>query len=339
MHDYEAQLEVVRLALVIGILISMLVYERWHVSSGAVVVAGYLSLFVNRPLYILVTVLIGVATYLIVQRTLAQKVFLYGRRKLVVMVLIGMGLQLLTGAIAYLLTSSESILHSAPWVAGLYGIGFLLPGLIAQDMDRQGAGITLLAVAGVTVLTFLAVLAVEWVKPFMTPAATQAAAAPVASYSYPTDLLIPAAILSVILSALVFEKWGIRSGGFVTAAYIALFFFEPTQMLFIVIASLLVYLVVTRLLIPYIPIFGRTKFAVMVLTGVIITWLLEVLVESLTGHTVVPFIGFSIISPMIAALIANDGEHQGFGKTLTGVAACTIAVFILIKGVSLLTFI
>jgi hypothetical protein len=84
------------------------------------------------------------------------------------------------------------------------------------------------------------------------------------------------------------------------------------------------------------PIFGRTKFSMMVLTGLILTWGLEVLASRLTQSTFIPFAGFSIISPMIAALIANDGERQGLGRTLIGVAICTLVVFIAIKGLDLL---
>ncbi|MFQ5436232.1 MAG: poly-gamma-glutamate biosynthesis protein PgsC/CapC, partial [Anaerolineae bacterium] len=123
MHDYGVSTEVVRMALALGVIISILVYEKWRLTGGAAVVAGYLGLFLNRPLYILVTIGLAVATYFLVQRFVARRMFLYGRRRLVVMVMVGMGLQAFTGAAAFLTKDAD------PWLVGLFGVGFVLPGL------------------------------------------------------------------------------------------------------------------------------------------------------------------------------------------------------------------
>lgn len=337
MHAYGVGTEVVRMALALGIIISILIYERWRISSGAAVVAGYLALFVDRPLYILITVLLAVVTYYLVQHYIARRIFLYGRRRLLAMVLVGMTLQLITGGIAYALSFSAYINQSAPWVVGLYGVGFVLPGLIAQDIERQGTRITVLAVLGTTLLTFLFVRNLEAVKTNL-PIFWNSIAFEDKTilYSYHTQLLIPAVILSVVVSAMLFEWQGIRSGGFLTAAYAALFVLQPLHLAFITGVSILVYFFITRVLMRLTPIFGRTKFAMMVLTGLVFTWGLEVLSTRLTNSTFIPFAGFSIISPMITALIANDGERQGLGKTLLGTTLCTLVVFVAIKGVDLL---
>lgn len=337
MHDYGVSTEVVRMALAIGIIVSILIYERWRVTGGAAVVAGYLALFVNRPLYLITTLALAVLTYYIVQNIIARRVFLYGRRRLVVMVLIGLALQLITGSIAYLLNLNAYINQSAPWLVGLYGVGFVLPGLIAQDIERQGTRLTILTVLGTTLLTFFILRNLEAIK-INLPIFWYSIAFEDKTilYSYHTQLLIPAVIISVGVSALLFAWRGIRSGGFLTAAYAALFVLQPLHLVFISVVSLLVFLFVTRVLMRYTPIFGRTKFAMMVLTGLVLTWGLEVLSARLTQSAFIPFAGFSIISPMITALIANDGERQGIGKTFVGVAICTVIVFIAIKGVDLL---
>lgn len=336
MHNYGVPPEIVRLTLVIAIFIGTLIYERWHVTGGAVVVAGYLALFVTRPMYIIITVGLGLVTYQVVQKLISPRVFLYGRRRLAVMVITGMVLQLMIGAVAYFLSSSATLSQSAPWLAGLYGVGFLLPGLTAQDMERQGIRTTLMAVLGTALVTFFIASNLELLKSFLPTAWNILAPEDTISYSYSIQLLIPAAILSVLFSVLLFEWRGIRSGGFVSAAYTALFFLQPLHLVFIIGISFLVNFFVTRLLIPYIPIFGRTKFAVMVLTGMIFTWLFEQLIALLTNNAFIPFAGFSIISPVIVSLIANDGEQQGMGKTLLGVTICMITVFVIIKGVELL---
>jgi poly-gamma-glutamate biosynthesis protein PgsC/CapC len=330
MHDYAAPTEVVRMVLALGIIISMLVYERWRLTGGAAVVAGYLGLFVNRPLYILTTVGLAVVTFYIVDRLIARRMFLYGRRRVVVMVIIGLFLQLLTGVIAYFLQ------NDAAWLTGLYGVGYVLPGLIAQDIERQGASKTVLTVLVVSFLTFLMFKDVVAIKANM-PICWSSIAFEDKTiyYSYHTKLLTVAVVFSVLVSAVIFEWTGIRSGGFLTAAYAALFVLKPQHLIFIILVGMLVYYFVTHFLMRKTPIFGRTKFAMMVLTGLVFTWALEYLSGVLTQNVFIPFAGFSVISPMIAALIANDGERQGLGKTILGVLVCTLVVFTAVKGIDL----
>jgi poly-gamma-glutamate biosynthesis protein PgsC/CapC len=330
MHDYAAPTEVVRMVLALGIIISMLVYERWRLTGGAAVVAGYLGLFVNRPLYILTTVGLAVVTFYIVDRLIARRMFLYGRRRVVVMVIIGLFLQLLTGVIAYFLQ------NDAAWLTGLYGVGYVLPGLIAQDIERQGASKTVLTVLVVSFLTFLMFKDVVAIKANM-PIYWSSIAFEDKTiyYSYHTKLLTVAVVFSVLVSAVFFEWTGIRSGGFLTAAYAALFVLKPQHLIFIILVGMLVYYFVTHFLMRKTPIFGRTKFAMMVLTGLVFTWALEYLSGVLTQNVFIPFAGFSVISPMIAALIANDGERQGLGKTILGVLVCTLVVFTAVKGIDL----
>lgn len=331
MHNYGVSTEDVRLALAFGIILSLLAYERWRLTGGAAVVAGYLGLFINRPLYIVTTVALAIVTYYVVQNVIAHKMFLYGRRRLVVMVLTGMVFQSITSLVAFLST------RDAPGLIGLYGVGFVLPGLIAQDIERQGVRPTVLTVLGTALLTFLLLRSVLAVKATL-PVYWNSIAFEdkTIAYSYHIRLLIPAVVLSVIVSALLFEWWGVRSGGFLTAAYAALFVFHPLHLAFIAAIGVLVFMFVTRLLMRQTPIFGRTKFAMMVLTALAFTWALEVLVANATHNMFVPFAGFSIISPMIAALVANDSERQGLLKTLIGATASTLIVFVAIKSIDLL---
>ncbi len=331
MHDYGIPTEAVRMVLALGVIISILVYERWRLTGGAAVVAGYLGIFMDRPLYVVTTVLLSIGTFFIVQRFIARRMFLYGRRRLIVMVTVGMVLQFITGMIAFL--TAQNIV----WLIGLYGVGFVLPGLIAQDMERQGVRLTVLTVLATSALTFLFlrnILAIKHNLPiFWNSIAFEDKTI---IYSYHTQFLIPAVVLSVIVSAVLFEWVQIRSGGFLTAGYLALFVLQPFHLIFIVVVGVLVYFIVTHFLMRQTPIFGRTKFAMMVLTGLVLTWGLEVLTAQVTRNAFIPFAGFSVISPMIAALIANDGERQGLRRTLVGVATCTLIVFIAVKGVDLL---
>jgi len=65
--------------------------------------------------------------------------------------------------------------------------------------------------------------------------------------------------------------------------------------------------------------------AMMFLTGLVVTWLGEILI-AFARIDYVPWIGFSAIVPTIAALLANDAERQGPGRTLVGAATATLFV-------------
>ena len=59
MHEYAYDTELVRLAILLGVVVSMLFYDRYGVTTGGAVVPGYLALFVSRPSHIVVTVVMA----------------------------------------------------------------------------------------------------------------------------------------------------------------------------------------------------------------------------------------------------------------------------------------
>jgi hypothetical protein len=111
-------------------------------------------------------------------------------------------------------------------------------------MERQSVRITVLIVLGISLFTFLLFQDILAIKNSLPISWNSIAFIDgTVLYSYHTQLLIPLAIfLSVVLSALLFEWFHIRSGGFLTAGYTALFVLEPLHLAFIVTAGILVYI-------------------------------------------------------------------------------------------------
>src|SRR5665648_1248178 len=75
-------------AIGIGIVVSFAFYEIVGLSPGGIVVPGYIALFLDQPIRILVTLLIALLTYFIISK-LSNYVILYGRRRFLAMILIG----------------------------------------------------------------------------------------------------------------------------------------------------------------------------------------------------------------------------------------------------------
>ena len=323
MHDYFFQTDVVRLALVVSVIVSMLVYERLQLTSGGAIVPAYLALFLPAPLDVAVTVGVGYLTYVAVSVLLARRVILYGRRKFEVEVLVGLGL-LSAITVAASVTGATN-----PTLLGLSGIGFVVPGVLAHDMFRQRPSRTILTLAfttGVVALVLYVFVSLISIAPITPPPPVPEALAGEQT-AYAINLLLPAVIVGVITGIVLFARLGLRSGGFVTGTYLALVLFRPLDLAFAVGVALVTYVIVRYGLMQWLLIFGRRKLSSMILVGAIVAWSAELLITTITRGSYEPWRGFTVVTLIVPALLANDMQRQGVERTLWGAAIVALAVF------------
>lgn len=214
MHDYQVSAEVVRVTLIVGVLLSMMVYERLQLTTGGAIVPAYLALAASRPPAIVATLLIGWLTYLVVHKLIARKHILYGRRKFEIEVLVGVGLTLVSALIARWAGQLD------PMLLALSAIGFLVPGILAHDMARQKPGRTLLTTVATGGLLVVFLTTYESLLDLV-PGTGQTGISLSSVHGFPSELLLPAVAGSVLVGMFVFAKLQLRSGGFVTGAYLA----------------------------------------------------------------------------------------------------------------------
>ena len=138
------------LSIGLGILGGLLLFEFLGYSPGGIVTPGYLALFIDQPLRIVGTIAIAVITYLIVQ-LLSRVTVLYGKRRFTLTILIGFTIGWLWSLflVEFPVTSQE-----------LRVIGFIIPGLIANEMSRQGLPETVFSVVIVTTFVKISTAAV-----------------------------------------------------------------------------------------------------------------------------------------------------------------------------------
>jgi poly-gamma-glutamate biosynthesis protein PgsC/CapC len=321
MHDYFVLTEVARVGLVVGVIVSILFYERVQLTTGGAIVPAYLALFLAAPLYVFVTLLAGYLTYVIVSVVIAKRWILYGRRKFEVEMLVGLAL-IAVGTVA-----ANALSGPSPKLSALTGIGFLIPGILAHDMFRQRPGKTLFAVVttaaivALVVFTFASLFEISPLNDRLRPVPD-----PQAALGYPSELLVAGVVASVLFGLFTFSKLGLRSGGFVTAAYLALMIPRPADLAFSLLIAVSTWLVVTRLLMPRLLVFGRRKLSTMVLVGAVLGWTGEEAVRALSGGYV-PWPGFAVMTLMVPALLANDAQRQGMERTLWGAGITTLGVF------------
>lgn len=123
--------EHVSLVLSLGILLGLFYSRRTGWSSGGLVTPGLLAMKASDPLAFIALLLIGSALGLL-SKPISERFTLYGRERVGFLLLLALLLRLF-------------------WKADLWGgdslwIGWVAPGLIAADVQRQGVLFTLSAV-------------------------------------------------------------------------------------------------------------------------------------------------------------------------------------------------
>ena len=132
-------------AIIIGTMLSLIYTEVTGILPAGLVVAGYLALMFNHPYSILVIFLISCLTYLIVTHGVSRIVILYGRRKYLAMMTVGVFITLLM----------ETMIPYLPYeFFGIAGIGVIVPGIIANTIQRQGFVHTIVSTLLISAATF-----------------------------------------------------------------------------------------------------------------------------------------------------------------------------------------
>ncbi|MBT2664907.1 poly-gamma-glutamate biosynthesis protein PgsC [Bacillus sp. ISL-4] len=132
-------------ALVLGVTLSLIFSEKTGVVPAGLIVPGYLALVFDQWEIMLTVLIISVVTYLIVTHGLSRWVILYGRRKFAAMMVTGICLKLLLDFV-YPVMPFE--------IFEFRGIGIIVPGLIANTIQRQGMPLTLGSTLLLSGLTF-----------------------------------------------------------------------------------------------------------------------------------------------------------------------------------------
>jgi poly-gamma-glutamate biosynthesis protein PgsC/CapC len=136
----------------LGMLASFFLTETVGLAAGGIVVPGYFALTLTEPVRVVATILVALVTFLIV-KLLSQVMLVFGRRMLLLGVLVGYLLGYVTRIVPTLTIAS---LHLDVSV-----VGYVIPGLVAYWMSRQGVIETLSTMMIAAVVTRLVITAVS----------------------------------------------------------------------------------------------------------------------------------------------------------------------------------
>ena len=118
---------IVPIAVGLGVAFSLIFHEIFGLAAGGIVVPGYIALNFDDPFKLLGTLLVAVTVWLCI-RIISQFVFVYGRRRMVIAVLLGF-------LLGY---ASKDLFAYDIFDSRIEAIGYIIPGLIANWMERQG---------------------------------------------------------------------------------------------------------------------------------------------------------------------------------------------------------
>ena len=132
----------------IGLIVGFIYYELVGVSPGGVIAPAYFAIFILQPNKILVTIVLAFVV-LWIMKMLSKRLIVYGKRKLLLALLLSFVLKLLV----------ENGLQPLSVVQiDLQSIGYIIPGLIANEMMRQKVMPTLFSITIVTVIVYLIII-------------------------------------------------------------------------------------------------------------------------------------------------------------------------------------
>ena len=133
----------------IGMVLSLFLTETLGVTAGGIIVPGYIAMNLESPERLVITFGVSILTFLII-KLLSKFIMVYGKRRLV--------LALLIGFLLGYLSRSENMITAGLGTTEFMVIGNIIPGLIANWMDRQGVLrtiSTILITAGITKLCIM----------------------------------------------------------------------------------------------------------------------------------------------------------------------------------------
>lgn len=117
------------LSIGLGLVISLLFSELLGVAAGGMIVPGYVALNLDSPVTVIFTLAVSWLTWMTV-KMISTVMIIYGRRRTVIMLLVGFLYGAFFRSIGYIETVSL--------IFDLSIIGYLIPGLIAIWIEKQG---------------------------------------------------------------------------------------------------------------------------------------------------------------------------------------------------------
>ncbi len=318
--DYE----IVKSGFLISLVISLIVYHKYHNAPVGIIAPGVIMLSVGYPEKIAGILVISLLVYLsamILHKYVFSHIILAQREKMLILVL----LSVIFSFIVWLISR-----HFNYIIEG--GLGIVVPAMLASSLTKNYKKEQVKSLFIATFYSIIAYAALKWSANKFLPV----------DYKYYVDTLylqryIPNYELDIVMfllfavaviyNLILYRIAKLTSVGMLLGAYLGLFIFQPAQLVFVIIVTVLSYLI-TSIIYKHTMIYG---FRVFVVSASIVTFIYSVaerLFFYLTGQTFQPFFGIyvagGIAGTLICTLLVSEALQQGYKKTLGVTALMTV---------------
>lgn len=317
----------IHLAFLCGLLASYLYFRNKQIVVGGSLGIGYLAASLYAPGKVAFTILIAIIAHSII-RYGVLKVWLPRPRVIFAIgLLMGVFLETLWQV------ASVFVFDSKPEALGLSVIGVVIPGMLCNSFIKQGIGKTLLPALWLVPLSAVAGLLLAFLSKSAFGTVVEAGL-----FGQGVDhlYLILMAAVSVCLALFIQEgplkNLGWRTGGYVSAGFIAAAVFNVNY-LWVLLASTVVVYVVGKLYLSQVPLFGKHRFLLLCLFSFTLVTMTEIV---LSQYFHMHFFRLeNLVFCILPAVIANDLLHHGYKRTLPGM---TVSAGVIAAGTSAFAF-
>lgn len=139
----------IEIAIALGLILSLFFIDAFGLAAGGIVVPGYIALQLSHIDQIVATFVIAIITSILI-KIISKFTFLYGRRQMVMCLLIG--------CILAVISHHFLVFDMSENTYRLEALGWVVPGLIAHWIDKQGVIKTLSMLSITSVLVRFAVI-------------------------------------------------------------------------------------------------------------------------------------------------------------------------------------
>ncbi|MEM9411395.1 MAG: poly-gamma-glutamate biosynthesis protein PgsC/CapC [Planctomycetota bacterium] len=308
--------DLIRFAFVLGMILSVYLYEKSHLTTGSIVVPGFLAIHIFEPWVILFTVLNAAVCFWLIHVLLPRFVLMQNSHKFYLLIVASVLIHIFWRSLA---VSNYGMSFAAN---ALMGFGYVIPGLIAHDMSRNGCLRTsvnvLFATHAIGIVLYFSVV----VFPRGSLNLQE-----IESFEYAFELPFILA-LSTFGAIVLKSQTPIRSGGYITAAYVVFLGTSELTLVSILMAAVVTYWINVWLIMPNMIVFGRRKFSAMLIVGSLVMWAFCILVEGLgIGSPVLSHPAYAGIIMLLPGLIANDMQRASLNRVIAGLGILSGWVF------------
>jgi poly-gamma-glutamate biosynthesis protein PgsC/CapC len=118
--------------IILGIVFSIFFSELTGISPGGIIVPAYFAVYLDNPKKILITIFVSIIIYFIV-KLISNFTILYGKRKFALCMLLGFVLRYILKSLNIFFINEYDIYFFNDTI-----IGSIIPGILANDIDKNG---------------------------------------------------------------------------------------------------------------------------------------------------------------------------------------------------------